>query len=106
MNHELHLAPRFGTFLAEGSLVAEFRMRDVEPFFRAYETITLDFAGVRNANSSFMNALIVPLVETHGEDGLRKLRFKGCNSIVRILVESALTLGLQKARERGSRAAR
>lgn len=106
MNHELQLAPRFGTFLAEGSLAAECRMRDVEPFFHTYDVITLDFTGIRNANSSFVNALIVPLLEVHGTDGLRKLRFKGCNRIVRVLVESALTLGLTKARERGHRAAR
>jgi hypothetical protein len=98
MNHELHLEPRFGTFLAEGALAAEFRLREIEPYFHTYEIITLDFTGVRNTNSSFVNALIVPLIEFHGNEALRKLRFKGCNPIVRIMIESALTLGVQKAR--------
>lgn len=101
MNHELHLGPQFGAFLAEGALAAEFRLREIEPYLHTYERITLDFTGVRNANSSFINALIVPLVEIHGNESLRKLRFQGCNPIVRILVESALTLGVQKAHEHG-----
>lgn len=101
MNHELHLAQKFGTFLAEGALAAEFRLREIEPFFHAYETITLDFGGVRNVNSSFANALIVPLIEAHGREALRRLRFQHCNPIVRLMIESALTLGLQKTREPG-----
>lgn len=104
MNRELHLGQKFGTFLAEGALAAEFRLREIEPFYHSYETITLEFGGVRNANSSFVNALIVPLLEEHGADALNKLRFKSCNPIVRVLIESALTLGLEKARELGRRA--
>lgn len=103
MNHELHLGQTFGTFLAEGALASEFRLREIEPFFHTYEIITLDFTGVRNANSSFVNALVVPLLEVYGHDALRKLRFRGCNAIVRVLIESALTLGVQKAREQGHR---
>lgn len=106
MNRELHLGPKFGTFLAEGALAAEFRLGEIEPYFHAYERITLDFTGVRNANSSFVNALIVPLVEAHGEETLRKLRFKSCNPVVRVLIESALSLGLEKVRERRPQAHR
>lgn len=98
--HKLDLV-HLGTFLAEGALAAEFRLRELEPFFNTYETITLDFAGVRNMNNSFANALLVPLVETHGEVALHKLRFQRCNAIVRVMIEGALTLGVQKARERG-----
>ena len=99
MNHEISLEKKFGSFLAEGALAAEFRLREIEPFFHAYDTITLDFTGVRNTNSSFANALIVPLVEQPGSQALQKLRFHGCNGIVRIMIESALTLGLQKAQD-------
>jgi hypothetical protein len=103
MNRELHLEPKFGTFLAEGTLAAEFRLREIEPAFHTFDVTTLDFTGVRNANSSFVNALIVPVVETNGPEAIERLRFKGCNPIVRVMVESALTLGLQRATEAGEK---
>ena len=56
----------------------------------------LDFTGVRTANSSFVNALVAGLVEQHGEQMLKLLVFKGCNPVLRVLVEAAIDLGLQK----------
>ena len=97
MNLELHLAKDFGTFLAEGALAATYRLQRIEPFFHAYDVIVLDFAGVRNVNSSFANALISPLVAQHGAEALQKLRFRNCNAVVRILVEGALSLGTQQS---------
>jgi STAS-like domain of unknown function (DUF4325) len=101
MNRELSLAGEFGTFLAEGARAAEFRLREVEPYLHAYEAITLDFAGVRNVNSSFANALLVPLIEIHGMDALGRLHFRNCNPIVRVILEGAINLGVARARERG-----
>jgi anti-anti-sigma regulatory factor len=60
------------------------------------EEIVLDFSGVRNANSSFINALVTGIVEQHGQRVLDQLVFKGCNPVVRVLVESAIELGLHK----------
>ncbi len=98
MNLELNLAKDFGTFLAEGALAAAYRLQRIEPFYHAYGEIVLDFTGVRNINSSFANALISPLVEQHGgEAALTKLRFCGCNAVVRVMIESALALGLERA---------
>lgn len=101
MNRELSLAPEFGAFLAEGARAAEFRLRELEPFLHAYETITLDFTGVKNINSSFANALIVPLIEAHGMDALSRLRYRRCNPVVRVIIEGAINLGVARARERG-----
>lgn len=98
MNKELKLADTFGSFLAEGALAAAYRLEKIEPFYHTYRETVLDFTGVRNINSSFANALIVPLIEQHGEEVLKKLRFQGCNAIVRVMIESALTLGLERAR--------
>ena len=103
MKLELNLAKEFGTFLAEGALAAAYRLKHVEPFYQAYAEIVLDFSGVRNVNSSFANALIAPLLEQHGEEALKKLRFHGCNAVVRVLVQSALTLGLEQAADHGKR---
>jgi hypothetical protein len=103
MKLELSLAQNFGTFLAEGALAAAYRLQHIEPFYHAYEEIVLDFSGVRNINSSFANALIAPLLEQHGEEALKKLRFQGCNAIVRVMIESALSLGIERSANHGKR---
>lgn len=102
MKLELPLAQTFGSFLAEGALAAAYRLQQIEPFFHIYDEIVLDFSGVRNINSSFANALISPVVEQHGDEALRKLRFRNCNAIVRVLVEGALSLGVQRAEGSGT----
>lgn len=72
----------------------------LDPFVAICEDVVVDFSGVRHANSSFVNALIAGVVEQHGEPVLSKLVFKGCNPVIRVLVESAIDLGLQKRDER------
>jgi len=98
MKHELSISAEFGPQLAEGALAARFREQQIEPYLPLCEQVVLDFTHVRNANSSFINALIVGTIEEHGETVLTKLVFKGCNSVVRVLVESAIELGLEKAK--------
>lgn len=100
MKIELQLAQEFGAHLADGAAAASFRLTRIEPYVSICEEIVLDFAGVRNANSSFMNALIAGLVEQHGEGVLDRLAFKGCNPLVRVFVEAAIDLGLQKIQGR------
>lgn len=103
MSKEIKLAETFGPFLAEGALAAAFRLEQIEPFYHAYDEIVLDFTDVRNINSSFANALIAPLIGQHGEETLKKLRFHGCNGVVRVMIEGALTLGLERAAQHGKR---
>lgn len=93
---ELHLAQEFGAHLADGGAATHFRRTRIEPYTEICAQITLDFTGVRNANSSFMNALIAGLVEQHGESILDRIVFKGCNPVLRVLVEAAIDLGMQK----------
>jgi hypothetical protein len=101
MNHELHLSHDLGTYLAEGARAAEYWLRNIEPVFDVYETFVLNFEGVRGINSSFANALIVPLFAQHGMAARQKLRFRHCNAVVRLMLESALTLGQQAAQDHG-----
>jgi anti-anti-sigma regulatory factor len=93
---ELDLAEEFGSGLADGALAAEFRMGRLDPYADICTEIVLDFSGVRHANSSFINALVAGFVEQHGPKGLDLLIFKGCNAVIRVLVESAISLGLEK----------
>lgn len=97
MNHELFLSRDLGTYLAEGARAAEYRLRHIEPVFGVYDVIALNFEGVRGVNSSFANALIVPLFAQHGLEARGKLRFRHCTPVVRLMIESALTLGMQTA---------
>jgi hypothetical protein len=97
MNHEFHFAQDLGIYLAEGACAAEYRLRAIEPVFGVYETFVLDFSGVRAVNSSFANTLIVPLFAQHGAAVLKKLRFRHCNPLVKLMLESALKLGMEAA---------
>jgi anti-anti-sigma regulatory factor len=103
MSREFELASLFGAFPAEGEQASAFRLNELNAPFSELDEIVLDFAGVRIVNSSFANALIVPLVEQHGEEVLKKLRFRNCNPAVRVMIESALSLGIQRAAEKDSR---
>lgn len=102
MKHELSLAEEFGPQLADGTLAARFRQQRIEPYLPLCEQVVLDFTRVRNANSSFINALIAGTIEQHGQPVLTKLVFKGCNAVIRVLVESAIELGLEKAKRVGA----
>jgi hypothetical protein len=104
MKHELHLAQDLGSYLAEGALAAEYRLRRIEPCLGVYEVIVLDFESVRGVNSSFANALLVPLLSEHGAEVLSKLRFRHCSPVVKVMLESALAMGMQAARSGDVRA--
>jgi hypothetical protein len=96
MKHELKIAKELGTHLADGTKAVAFRMTRIEPYVGMNAGITLDFSGVRHANSSFVNGLLTALFEEHGEAFLKRITFRSCNDILRVLVEGAIALGLEK----------
>ncbi|MCX6952725.1 MAG: STAS-like domain-containing protein [Verrucomicrobia bacterium] len=98
MKHELSIVAEFGPQLADGTLAARFRQQQIEPYLGLCDQVVLDFTNVRNANSSFINALVAGTLEQHGQAVLGKLVFKGCNAVIRVLVQSAIELGLEKSR--------
>lgn len=100
MKHHLSLAEDFGPRLADGAEASKYRHSRIEPYVAICDQIELDFTGIRNANSSFVNALLAAIFEQHGESVLQKFVFKGCNPLVRVLVEGAIDLGLQKCEGR------
>lgn len=96
MKQELTIVDDFGPHLADGTAAASYRMSRIEPYIGLCSEIVLDFSGVRNANSSFINALVAGIVEQHGRDVLAKLTFKGCSPVIKVLVQAAIDLGLRK----------
>lgn len=96
MKLELNLADEIGSHLADGARAVAFRMVRIDPYVGMNARLVLVFSGVRHANSSFVNALLTGLVEEHGEQLLERLTFRGCNPILRVLIEGAIALGLEK----------
>jgi hypothetical protein len=96
MKVELKLAKELGTHLADGARAVAFRMVRIDPCVGMSAEIVLDFTGVRHANSSFVNGLLTGLIEEHGEALLERMSFRGCNPLLRVLVEGALALGVEK----------
>lgn len=92
LNIDIH--SEFGSFCADGEAAERFREARIDPFVGATESIVLDFAGVRNANTSFCNALIANFVIRHGPGALAHLRFTHCRANVRTLLCVALDLGM------------
>ena len=98
--HTVSLLEDCGGILADGSKALTYRYRSIDPYLSICDKVTIDFSGVRSSNSSFMNALISGLLEQHGEAVLQKLIFKGCKPSLAVLVESAIELGICKAKGR------
>ena len=96
MNVELKLADELGTHLADGAKAVAFRMVRIDPYVAMNAEIVIDFTGVRHGNSSFVNGLLTGLIEEHGEALLEKMTFRGCNPLLRVLVEGAIALGIEK----------
>jgi len=71
MKMKLRIADDLGAHLADGEAAAKFRTTRIEPYVSICEELTLDFTRVRNANSSFMNALVAGVVEQHGKSSCR-----------------------------------
>ncbi len=100
MSLHLQIFPEFGRFCASGENAAAFRFTRIEPFLDSHDKIVLDFAGVHNVNSSFANALVANLISQHSEAVLKKVQFTNCNALVRVAIESAIALGLERLRDR------
>jgi hypothetical protein len=98
MNLIISIASEFGTHLSDGSKAYAFRLGGLDPYVDISPEILLDFTGVRSANSSFINALIGGAVEQHGPAFLEKVTFKGCTPVIQVLIESAVSLGMDKHR--------
>ena len=94
--HEIKLVGTFGPRLRDGSEAYSFRVSAIDPYFNmpTCDRIVLDFSGIRNANSSFVNALVTGLFEQHGSGALSKITFRGCLPSIQVLIQSAADLGM------------
>ncbi len=105
MNLSITLFDEFGSFCADGEKAARFRFERIDPYVETAEQIHFDFAGVRNMSSSFCNAMLANLISQHGSSVLQKVRFANCRSNVRVMIESALELGMLRVAEHDAQTA-
>jgi hypothetical protein len=92
----LDIAKEIGTHVADGTKAVAFRRVRIDPYVGMNADIVLNFTGVRHSNSSFVNGLLTGLIAERGEGLLEKMTFRGCNLILRVLVEGAIDLGVEK----------
>lgn len=100
MTIEIEMMREFGTFCADGERAAQFRLERIDPFITGLDLLIFDFRGVYGMNSSFCNALIANLLSHGPEDLLSKIKFKNCRENVRLLLESAIEIGLARIKAR------
>lgn len=93
----LDIFDEFGAFCGNGEAAARFRFERIEPYVGIADRIELDFAGVRNANSSFCNVLIANLVAQHGAPVLKRIRFLNCGPTLQVMLRAAVDLGLSQS---------
>jgi len=91
----IEVAREFGTFCADADSALEFRHLHVDPLVEQAREIVFDFAGVRNMNSSFSNALIANLFSSH-PNALGRVKFRNCRANVRLMIESAIDTGMMR----------
>lgn len=102
MKHTVSIREEFGSFCADGEAALRFRQSRVDPYVDLADEIELDFSGVRNANSSFCNALIAGLIVRHSPEVIKKLRLAHCRENLKVLLSAAMQLGISRWRREGS----
>jgi hypothetical protein len=96
MNLSFTLFDEFGSFCADGEKAARFRFERIDPLVETAALIHFDLAGARNMSSSFCNALLANLISQDGQSVIQKVRFANCRSNIRVMIESAIELGMTR----------
>ena len=98
----LGIYDEFGSFCGNGEAALRFRRERIDPYINLAERIELDFARVRNANSSFCNALVANLIEQNSPALLPRLKFLNCSPQLQVMLRSAVDLGLSRLEHQGA----
>lgn len=105
MTLSISLRDEFGATCGNGEAAARFRFQRIDPYVNIAQRIELDFGGVRNANSSFCNALVANLISQNGSGVVSRLRFLNCSPTLQIMLRSAVDLGLSRIDRRATQPA-
>lgn len=88
------MSDKFGSSCAVGNKAVIFLEKDVLPAFEKGDSISFDFEGVKNMNSSFSNALFANLVHLQGQHVIEKIEIKNATDRLKAEVKSSVALGL------------
>lgn len=92
---KIEIATSTGDFAEDKDAAAEIRKKSVEPALKRGQSVVLDFTGVRLTTQSFIHALVSSPLRKHGEASLQLLEFKGCNKLVRGIIETVVQYSLE-----------
>ncbi len=95
----ISILDKAGDFAEDKDAAASIRAGSIEPALEAGRNITLDFTGVRLTTQSFIHALVSSSLRKHGVSTLERLEFKGCNKLVRGIVETVVQYSLESLDE-------
>jgi hypothetical protein len=105
MKLTINVHDEFGAFCGNGEAAARFRHERIDAYAGIAESIVLDFGGVRNANSSFCNALVANLISQNTAEIVGRIRFLNCNPNLQVMLRAAVDLGLSRLERASARVA-
>lgn len=76
-----------GSFAEDKDIARDLRIKEIEPYIRDGQDITLDFKGVDGATQSFIHALLSDVIRKTGSEVIEKFHFKNCNDTVKKIIE-------------------
>lgn len=92
----IYMHSQFGDFCARGDAAVELLKRDVYPNVSTGSIVVFDFAGVRNMNSSFSNALFANLVRKYGDEVLERVSVVNAKANIKSEIVSSFSLAKSK----------
>ena len=88
------MCDQFGSSCAVGDKAFNFLEAEVLPAFERTDSVSFDFEGVKNMNSSFSNALFANLVQVRGQNVIQEIEIKNASGRLKAEVKSSVALGL------------
>jgi len=100
MKRIIRMSDQFGTFCASGKQALDFLRETVMPILSEGNEVIFDFQNIRQANSSFANALFANLVVRYGQDIVGKIKIRHCPPYVQTLISAGLEMGIKQSLQR------
>ncbi len=91
---EIVIREEAGEFAESKDDARKWREEKILPALRAKQKIVLNFSGVEVATQSFIHALISSPLHEFGNQILKLIEFKGCNSSVKQIISTVVEYSL------------
>jgi hypothetical protein len=98
---KLELLGIVGSFAEDKDAAAKLRRTVILPTLKTGGSIEIDFSGVTLTTQSFIHALISQALRQEGEEALKRIKFKGCSSATRGIIETVVQYVLESVEGEG-----